>query len=90
MRKSIRQKYAMLSSNDHYRLLGLPYRATQKEVYYAFTTLCSLFHPDLALQEPFADMKEQLEAIFGRLEVAYETLIDVDKRQSYDRRSGDF
>ena len=88
MRKSIRQRYALLSSDDHYRLLSLPYRATQKEIYYSFNNLCSMFHPDLALQEPFADMKDQLEAIFSRLEEAYETLVDTEKRKKYDRRNG--
>jgi len=87
MRGSIQEKYAIVNSRsyDYYTLLGLPYRTTQKEIYYSFTTLCMLCHPDLAHKEPFSDLKRELETVFEALEEAYETLMDASKRGTYDR-----
>ena len=88
MRGTIVEKYAIVNSGDYdfYTLLGLPIRTTQKEIYYSFTTLCLLCHPDLAHKEPFSDLKRQLETVFEALEEAYETLMNATSRDAYDRR----
>jgi len=88
MRRNISKKYQNLGSFNHYQMFDLPFRATQKEVHFAFMNMAAFFHPDLALRDEFKDLKAQLEAVFGALEVAYRTLVDHEKRLKYNRKLG--
>lgn len=87
IRKKIIQTYNTLSRVNYYELLECPFKATQKEIHYAFLALCQFYHPDIAEKEPaFSDLKAQMEAIYEKMEEAYLTLVDVKARADYDRR----
>jgi len=85
LRRTIETKYQGLGRFNFYQLLDLPSAATQKEIHYSYTYGQVFYHPDLAKRKEFADLKPKLEAIFARLEEAYYTLVDVEKRKKYDR-----
>jgi curved DNA-binding protein CbpA len=64
---------------DYYYILGLKQTATTEEVKKAYRKLSKKFHPDINDgDEFFADR-------FKEIQEAYETLIDLEKRQSYDK-----
>lgn len=87
IRDKIRQTYNKLSRINYYELLECPMKATQKEIHYAFLSLCQFYHPDIADKEPaFSDLKPQMEAIYEKMEEAYLVLVDVKTRAEYDRR----
>lgn len=87
IREKIRNTYNRLSRINYYELLECPMKATQKEIHYAFLSLCQFYHPDIADKEPaFSDLKPQMEAIYEKMEEAYLVLVDVKTRAEYDRK----
>lgn len=87
IREKIRSTYNRLSRINYYELLECPMKATQKEIHYAFLSLCQFYHPDIADKEPaFSDLKPQMEAIYEKMEEAYLVLVDVKTRAEYDRK----
>jgi curved DNA-binding protein CbpA len=64
---------------DYYQLLGLPKNASETEIRTAFRKLAKRYHPDIN-KSPDAHSR------FIMLTTAYETLIDLDKRQRYNLR----
>jgi DnaJ-class molecular chaperone len=65
---------------DHYSTLGVTKTATQDEIKKAFRKLASLHHPD----------KGGDTAKFQEIQVAYDTLGDVEKRAQYDNPQPQF
>ena len=59
---------------DHYQTLGVSPQADQKEIKKAFRKLAMKHHPD----------KGGDEAEFKKIQNAYDTLSDPQKRQQYD------
>jgi len=87
IRSKIKRTFENLAQLSHYDILDCPFRATQKEIHYAFMALCTFYDPDIAdEQKAFSDLKGQMEAIYDRMEEAYLALVDVKKRAEYDRR----
>ena len=74
-------KYADL---DCYRLLGLSEQATPEQIKKAYFKAAREFHPDMHLDLP-GDIKEKLVNIFSRINNAYLTLKDYEKRVEYDK-----
>ncbi len=62
---------------DYYRILGVGDEADEKEIRSAFRTLARQYHPDAGEGSSAEKFRQILEA--------YETLIDPERRQSYDR-----
>ncbi|ACO04206.1 MAG TPA: J domain-containing protein [Persephonella sp.] len=60
---------------DFYRILGVGRDATPEEIKKAFREKAKKYHPDL---------NRENEEIFKKIVQAYETLIDPEKRKSYD------
>jgi curved DNA-binding protein len=60
--------------NEHYETLGIPPNATQDEIKSAYRKLASKHHPD----------KGGDTATFQKVQAAYETLGDAQKRAEYD------
>ena len=61
---------------DFYKLLGLSKDATQEEIKKAYRNLAKKYHPDI---------NKEHEAYFKLITQAYNTLIDPEKREKYDK-----
>jgi hypothetical protein len=79
--------FARLDQTDHYALLGVERSADKKAIKRAYFELTSRFHPDRFFRKKLGPFKAQMEAIFGRMSVAHETLTS-DNRAEYDAYLG--
>src|SRR3979490_945299 len=64
---------------DCYELLGVPRKATAKEIRTSFRKLARKYHPDLNPGDKSSEEK------FKQLQEAYDVLSDTKKRQMYDQ-----
>jgi len=69
----------MSAKTNHYQILEVSQRASQKEIKLAYRRLVKLFHPDTLSETADRDKIVQINA-------AYEVLSDPHKRNSYDRQ----
>ena len=67
------------SKQDYYEQLGVPRKATAKEIRTAFRKLARKYHPDLNPGDKAAEEK------FKQLQEAYDVLSDTKKREMYDQ-----
>ena len=67
------------TKTDYYELLGVPKKATAKDIRSAFRKLARKYHPDLNPGDKAAEEK------FKQLQEAYDVLSDSKKRQMYDQ-----
>jgi molecular chaperone DnaJ len=65
--------------HDYYQTLGVPRKATAKDIRTAFRKLARKYHPDLNPGDKAAEEK------FKQLQEAYDVLSDTKKRQMYDQ-----
>jgi len=70
---------AATTKSDYYELLGVPRKATAKDIRAAFRKLARKYHPDLNPGDKAAEEK------FKQLQEAYDVLSDSKKRQMYDQ-----
>src|SRR4249920_2547437 len=66
------------TKQDYYELLGVPRKATAKDIRTAFRKLARKYHPDLNPGDKAAEEK------FKELQEAYDVLSDTKKRGIYD------
>src|SRR5690242_801412 len=67
------------AKQEYYELLGVPRKASAKEIRSAFRKLARKYHPDLNPGDKSAEEK------FKQLQEAYDVLSDSKKRQMYDQ-----
>ena len=67
------------AKTDYYELLGVPRKATAKDIRTSFRKLARKYHPDLNPGDKSAEEK------FKQLQEAYDVLSDSKKRQIYDQ-----
>ncbi len=72
----------MPSEQDHYATLDVPRTATNAEIKRRYRSLMREVHPDANSKDPQANRKA------ARLNVAWETLGDAQKRRAYDAQLG--
>ena len=70
---------ATTTKTDYYELLGVPRKATAKDIRAAFRKLARKYHPDLNPGDKASEEK------FKQLQEAYDILSDSKKRQMYDQ-----
>src|SRR5579872_2906749 len=70
---------ATTAKQDYYELLGVPRKASAKDIRNAFRKLARKYHPDLNPGDKSAEEK------FKQLQEAYDVLSDSKKRQMYDQ-----
>ena len=70
---------ATATKQDYYDLLGVPRKASAKDIRSAFRKLARKYHPDLNPGDKAAEEK------FKQLQEAYDVLSDTKKRQMYDQ-----
>lgn len=78
-----------LDQLDHYALLGVERTADKKALKRAYYDLAAKFHPDKYFRKRLGTYKLRMEAIFGRITVAHDTLTNKDKRAEYDAYLGE-
>lgn len=74
-----REKMPTTAKQDYYELLGVPRKASAKDIRTAFRKLARKYHPDLNPGDKSAEEK------FKQLQEAYDILSDSKKRQMYDQ-----
>jgi curved DNA-binding protein len=74
----------MPKTKDYYEVLGVPRKATQKEITSAFRKLARKHHPDLNAGD------KQSEARFKEIAQAHDVLSDAKKRSLYDEFGSDW
>ena len=70
---------ATTTKQDYYELLGVPRKASAKDIRAAFRKLARKYHPDLNPGDKAAEEK------FKQVQEAYDVLSDTKKRQMYDQ-----
>lgn len=71
-----------IAMSDYYEILGIDKNATKDEIKSAFRKMARKWHPDV-------NKAPEAEAKFKELGKAYETLMDDEKRATYDRYGED-
>lgn len=70
------------SQLDHYEVLGVSRKAKTAEIRNKFHDLARVFHPDRYRSED----KDTAQRVFVRINAAYNTLVDREKRAKYDKK----
>src|SRR5207244_10186216 len=70
---------ATTTKQDYYEVLGVPRKASLKDIRTAFRKLARKYHPDLNPGDKAAEEK------FKQIQEAYDVLSDSKKRQMYDQ-----
>lgn len=83
-KKRILDMFYRLDDLDHYTLLGVGKDADKKTVKRSYFELASLMHPDRYFKKKLGSFKSKMEALFGRVTEAHDTLVDAALRLDYD------
>ena len=83
-REDILRAFEALPRQNHYEVLSVSREASSAQIKKAYFSLAKEYHPDRHFSSGMEEMKEKLEALFGRITTAYDTLMAKEERQKYD------
>jgi hypothetical protein len=83
-KRKVLDLHAQLGQLDYYSLLGVPENCEKKDIKRAYYAIGPDFHPDRFYGKNLGSFKAKMEAIFGQLTFAYETLASPERRAEYD------
>jgi curved DNA-binding protein CbpA len=89
LRRRVLGLHSVVTSLDHYALLGITRDVDKKTVKRSYFELAAVFHPDRYFRKNLGSFKAKMETIFGKVSSAYETLADKEQRAEYDVYLGD-
>lgn len=84
LRKRILITFRTLDETDYYTLLGVTRSADRKAIKAAYYGLAATFHTDRYFGKELGAFKPMMEAIFGRVTQAHDTLSFAQRREEYD------
>jgi curved DNA-binding protein CbpA len=84
MKRRILAAYRAIERQNHYELLAVDSKADARAIKRVYYQLAATFHPDRYFRKKLGTFKVRMEAVFGRLTLAYEALSDVERRAEYD------
>ena len=85
----IREVHSQFILQDYYQILGISRRSSQAEAKEAYFRLAKLYHPDIFPRDLPQELKDMVDEIFDRINKAFQTICDDQKRQIYNSRLGD-
>jgi curved DNA-binding protein CbpA len=74
-----------LSSFNYYQILGVGADASQDDIKKSYFRLARKFHPDLFSRELPKEDTHKIDAVFGHITKAYQTLSDEKRKRDYDK-----
>jgi hypothetical protein len=87
-RREVLEVFQSLPLKNHFEVLGVEPGCDDEEVKRAYVALTKRFHPDAQRDKRLEDMHDILEAIFIRVQEAWEVLGEAKSRASYEASSG--
>jgi len=84
--EELRRLLGVVEKGTYYDLLGVTAKASAAEIQKSYNRLVRKFHPDRHMGQ--SERVGLLQDLMGRVTTAYKTLIDEEKRASYDKELG--
>ncbi len=84
LRDEVLEKHDRLRELTLYELLGIERAATPAQVKRAYIQAAKRLHPDALVRLGLGELKQEANEVFAEIAKAQTTLLDVDRRRSYD------
>jgi curved DNA-binding protein CbpA len=84
LRLRVLRLHRQLQQLDHYALFEVARTADKKAIKRAYFDYAAKFHPDRYFRKRLGSFKLRMEAIFSRVTISHDALVDPEKRQEYD------
>jgi curved DNA-binding protein CbpA len=84
VRNMVMDLFHALDELDHYQLLGVARDADRKAIKSAYYGLAARLHTDRYFGKNLGSFKAKMEAVFGRITTAHDTLASKQRRTEYD------
>ncbi|MFC1850085.1 DUF4388 domain-containing protein [candidate division CSSED10-310 bacterium] len=88
LKELILKKYQRLADVDYYEVLDIEKDADSAAAKKAYHQMAKQFHPDMVRKIDDENMFKLVDTIFNKIQLAYDTLSDDEKRANYDRAKG--
>jgi len=79
----VKQLGEVIDKVDYFQLLGVSREAGVSEVKKAYFRYSKVFHPDRYYRKIEPEFRHQLQEIFKRINIAYQVLVDEERKEEY-------
>ena len=87
-KKSIVDRAKWIDQEDYFKMLMVAREASIEDIRGAFLRAAKVWHPD-TLPSSIAEVRADCEKVFARITIAYETLVDPERRGRYEQSIGE-